>query len=238
NDKMIKYTKDMLKSKFDMKDMGLADVILGIKIIRTQNGLVLSQAHYVDKILNTHNTGDSGLARTPIDTITRLDLAYVVSKLRYSDANWISDIKDSRSTSGYVFTLGGAAVSWKSSKQTVIAKSTMESEFIALDKCEEEAEWLRQFVEDNPRWPKLVTTISIHCDSQSAIGRAHNTMYNGKSRHIRRRHNSIRQLLSTGVISIDYVKSKDNIADSLTKGLSRELVSKSSKGMGLKPLKE
>ncbi|GJR39734.1 hypothetical protein Tco_1215418 [Tanacetum coccineum] len=52
----------------------------------------------------------------------------------------ISDIKDSRSTSGYVFTLRGAAISWKSSKQTVIDKSMMESEFIALDKCGEEAE--------------------------------------------------------------------------------------------------
>ncbi|GJY88660.1 hypothetical protein Tco_0503288 [Tanacetum coccineum] len=154
----------------------------------------------------------------------------------YSDTNWISDIKDSRSTSGYVFTLGGAAISWKSSKQNVIAKSTMESKFIALDKCREEAEWL--FVENIPRWPKPVTAISIHCDSKSAMGRAKSTMYNGKSRHIRRRHNSIRQLLSTGVISIDYVASKDNIADPFTKGLSRELVSKSSKGMGLKPLKE
>ncbi|GJQ91823.1 zinc finger, CCHC-type containing protein [Tanacetum coccineum] len=163
---------------------------------------------------------------------------YLVVIEGYSDANWISDIKDSRSTSGYVFTLGGVVISWKSSKQTVIAKSTMESEFIALDKCGEEAEWLRQFVEDIPRWPKPVTAISIHCDSQSAIGRAHSTMYNGKSRHIRRRHNSIRQLLSIGVISIDYVKSKDNIADLLTKGLSKELVSKSSKGIGLKPLKE
>ncbi|GKG47472.1 hypothetical protein Tco_0506957, partial [Tanacetum coccineum] len=57
------------------------------------------------------------------------------------------------------------------------------------------------------------------------MGRAKSTMYNGKSRHIlRRRHNSIRQLLSTGVISIDYVASKDNIADPFTKGLSRELV--------------
>ena len=51
NDKMIRSTKDMLKSRFDMKDMDLADVILGIKIARTQNGLILSQTHYVDKIL-------------------------------------------------------------------------------------------------------------------------------------------------------------------------------------------
>ncbi|GKA78709.1 retrovirus-related pol polyprotein from transposon TNT 1-94 [Tanacetum coccineum] len=254
NDKIIRSTKD---------DMGLADVILGMKIIRTQNGLVLSQVRYVDKIINTHNAGDFDQARTPIDnslhlsknrglgvaqleysriigmlmylmTGTRLDLAYAVSRLsRYTSnlsyGHWkaitrISDIKDSRSTSGYLFTLGGAAISWKSSKQNVIAKSTMESEFIMLDKCREEEEWLRQFVEDIPWWPKLVTAISIHCDSKSALGRAKSTMYNGKSRHIYRRHNSIRQLLSTGVISIDYVASKDNIADPFTKSLSREQV--------------
>ena len=89
----------------------------------------------------------------------------------YTDANWISDMKDSKSTSGYVFTLRGAAVSWKSSKQTCIARSTMESEFIALDKCGDEAEWLCQFLEDIPRWLKPVPGICIHCDSQSAIGR-------------------------------------------------------------------
>ena len=99
-------------------------------------------------------------------------------------------------------------VSWKSSKQTVISRSIMESEFIALDKCGEEAEWLRHFLEDIPRWPKPVPLICIHCDSQSAIGRAQNSMYNDKSRHIRRRHNTIKQKLSTGVITIDYVKSK------------------------------
>ncbi|KAM0008390.1 putative RNA-directed DNA polymerase [Helianthus debilis subsp. tardiflorus] len=79
----------------------------------------------------------------------------------YTDANWISDIKDHRSISGYVFTLAGAATAWKSSKQTVIARSTMESEFFALDKSGEEAEWLRQFVEDIPRWPKLLTAICV-----------------------------------------------------------------------------
>ena len=80
--------------------------------------------------------------------------------------------------------------------------------------------------------------ICIHCDSQSAIGRAQNSMYNGKSRHIHCKHNTIRQLLSTGVISVDYVKSKDNIVDPLTKGLNRELVEKSLKGMRLKLEKE
>ena len=61
-------------------------------------------------------------------------------------------------------------------------------------------------------------------------------MYNGKSRHIRRRHNTMRQVLSSGIISIDYVKSKDNITDPLTKVLPREQVYKLSRGMGLKPV--
>ena len=141
-----------------------------------------------------------------------------------------------KSTRGYVFTLAGAAVSWKSSKQTVITHSTMEAEFVALDKCAQEAKYLRQFLEDIPRWPKPVTAIGIHCDSQSAIGRAQSVMYKGQSRHIRRRHSSIIQLISTRIITIDYIPSKDNIADPLTKGLSRELVDKSSRGMGLKPI--
>ncbi|CAM8953940.1 unnamed protein product [Rhodiola kirilowii] len=152
----------------------------------------------------------------------------------YTDASWISDIQDSKATSGYVFTLGGAAVSWKSSKQTLITRSTMEAEFMALDKCGEEAERLRNFVEDIG-WKTPVPPICLYCDNQSTIGRAQNVMYNDKSRHIRQRHNTIRQLLSSGVISIDYVRSRENISDPLTKGLHRDQVKKAAKGMGLKP---
>ena len=112
----------------------------------------------------------------------------------------------------------------------------MESEFIALDKAGEEAEWLLDFLKDIPMWTKPVPPICIHCDSQSAIGRAQSYMYNGKSRHICRKHNTVRQLLSNGIISIDYIKSKDNIADPLTKGLSGERVNCSLRGMGLKPI--
>ena len=94
----------------------------------------------------------------------------------------------------------------------------MEYDFIALDKCGEEIEWLHHFLEDIRIWPRLVPPICIHCDNQSTIGIAQSSMYNGKSRHIRRGHNTIKQLFSTRIISIDYVKSKDNIADPLTKG--------------------
>uniref|UniRef100_A0A1J3J004 Retrovirus-related Pol polyprotein from transposon TNT 1-94 n=1 Tax=Noccaea caerulescens TaxID=107243 RepID=A0A1J3J004_NOCCA len=114
----------------------------------------------------------------------------------------------------------------------------MESEFIALDKAAEEAEWLRNFLEDIPMWEKPVPALRVHCDSQSAIARALSNLYNGKSRHIRRRHKTIRHLVSTGVITIDYIRSADNLADPFTKGLSRDQVEKSSKGMGLKPRKK
>ncbi|KAK8557125.1 hypothetical protein V6N13_035229 [Hibiscus sabdariffa] len=200
NNEMVMRTKNMLNSRFDMKDMGLADTILGIQSKRSPE-----------------------------------EILFVLEG--YLDASWISDIQDTKGTSGYVFTLGGGAVSWKSSRQTIITRSTMESDFVALDKIGEEAEWLRQFLEDIPEWPKPVPTVCIYCDNQATIARAQNCMYNGKSRHMRHRHNTVKQLISNGVISVDYVKSKDNVAHPLTKGLNRDQVEKTSKGMGLKPRK-
>lgn len=90
-------------------------------------------------------------------------------------------------------------------------------------------------MEDISKLTKLVPPICIHCDSRSAIGGAKSVMSNGKSRHIRRRHNTIRQLLSTSVISTDYIRSKNNITDSLSKVLNRDQVAKMTRAMSLKP---
>ena len=302
----ISSTKKMLSQHFDMKDLGIADVILGMKITKTSEGYALSQSHYVKQVLDKFDKDSKAMSRTPIEfncnlkknfgksvnqlefsrvigslmyimNCTRPDIANSVSRLSrytsnpneehwkaimkllrymrfsadyglhytrypvvlegYSYANWISDSNSTSSTSGYVFIMGGAAVSWRSSKQTCIARSTMESEFIALDLATEEADWLRSLLEGIPMWPKPVPAISMHCDSQSAIARAQDHMYNGKSRHIRRRHKSVRELLSNGVVSLDFVRSKENIADPLTKGLTQVGVETSSNGMGLKPIK-
>ena len=64
----------------------------------------------------------------------------------YSDSNWISDADEIKATSGYVFTLAGAAVAWRSCKQTVLTKSTTEAELVALKTATSEAEWLRELL--------------------------------------------------------------------------------------------
>ena len=66
----------------------------------------------------------------------------------FSDANWISHSDEMKSTSGYVFILGGSVVFWKSAKQTCITRSTMEVEFITLEKASFEAKWLRNLSPD------------------------------------------------------------------------------------------
>lgn len=154
----------------------------------------------------------------------------------FCDANWITCNDEINSTSGYLFTLGGGTISWRSTKQTCKARSTMESEFIALELAGGEAEWVRNILADIPLWSKPVSSISLYCDCQATIARAKSKIYNGKSRHIRLRHNIVKQLLSDGVITLDFVKSKGNLADPLTKGLSRQLIIDTSRGMGLKPI--
>ena len=67
NDDIIQAIKRMLNNKFDMKDLGVADVILGIKISKSSDGLILSQSHYIEKILKKYNQDNSSPARTPID---------------------------------------------------------------------------------------------------------------------------------------------------------------------------
>ena len=86
NDKMIAFTKNMLNSRFDMKDMGLADVILGIKIKRTSKGLILSQSHYVDNILGKFDKDSSGIARISVDVTLHLskNKGESVSQVEYS----------------------------------------------------------------------------------------------------------------------------------------------------------
>ena len=76
----------------------------------------------------------------------------------------------------------------------------------------------------------------IHCDSTAAIAKIQNHYYNGKRRQIRHKHNTVKEFLSTGAARVNHVRTDENLADPLTKGLPREKVLKPYKGMGLLPL--
>ncbi|XP_021741961.1 uncharacterized protein LOC110708182 [Chenopodium quinoa] len=117
------------------------------------------------------------------------------------------------------------------------SKSTMESEMIALATASEEAGWLRGLLGEIPLWEKPLPAVLIHCDSTAAIAKVQNRYYNGKRRQIRRKHNTVREYLSIGAVRVDHVRTENNLADPLTKGLAREKVHFSSKKMGLLPLK-
>ena len=104
----------------------------------------------------------------------------------YSDSNWISDIDQIYATSGYVFTFGGDAVSWRSCKQTILTKSTMEAELTALDTASAEAEWLRELLLDLPMVEKPIPAILMNCDNQIVITKVNSAKDNAKStRHIK-----------------------------------------------------
>jgi hypothetical protein len=83
-------------------------------------------------------------------------------------------------------------------------------------------------------WPQPMSTIFLYCDNEATISRAYSNIYNAKSRHISIRHGYIRELITNGVIIIIYVKFVNNLADSLMKGLSRDMVWKTTNRMGLK----
>nr|GEZ35284.1 zinc finger, CCHC-type [Tanacetum cinerariifolium] len=155
----------------------------------------------------------------------------------YTDTSWISNTEDNSSTSGWVFMLGGGEISWASKKQTCITGLIMEYEFMALAATGKEAEWLKNLLLEIPLWVKHIAHISIRCNSVATLAKACSQMYNGKSRHLGVRHSMIRELVTNGVVSIEFVRSQQNLADHLKKRMARDLVIKSIEGMGLKSTK-
>jgi hypothetical protein len=155
----------------------------------------------------------------------------------YSDANWISDADELKATSGYVFTLGGGVVSWKSCKQTILTRSTMEAELAALDTATIEAEWLCELLMDLSIVEKPIPAIIMNCDNQTVIIKVNSSKENMKSsKHVKRRSKSVRKLRNTGVIALDYIHTSKNLADQLTKGLSRIVIDHASMELGLRPM--
>ncbi|KAJ9566348.1 hypothetical protein OSB04_002314 [Centaurea solstitialis] len=297
----LQSVKSWLRKCFQMKDLGEAAYILGIKIYRNRSKRLigLSQSTYIDKILKKFRMDESKkgfipmqhgivLSKTqcPISSqdqdkmksvpyasaigsityamlCTRPDVAYSVSVtsryqqnpgephwvavknilkylrrtkdmflvfrgsedeirvIGYSDASFQTDRDDFRSQSGYVFTLNGGAISWKSSKQDTIADSTTEAEYIAASDAAKEAVWLRNFLSDLRVISSVSRPIDIFCDNSGAVAQAKEPREHHKSIHVLRKYHLIREIIGRGDVRICKIPTEDNVADPRTKPLAR-----------------
>ncbi|GJZ31082.1 hypothetical protein Tco_0576129 [Tanacetum coccineum] len=204
-----------------------ADVILGIKIKRENKGIVITQSHYIEKVLKKFNREDCSMMCTPMDPIEKLmpNTGKPVDQLEYSRA--IGCLM-------YTMTSTRPDIAYAVGRLSRFTSNPIRRN--ALAATGKEAEWLRNLIHEIPIWPKPIAPISIHCDSAATLAKAYSKIYNGKSRHLGVRHNMIRELIMNGVISIEFVQSQHNLADHLTKALARDLVIKSVIGMGLKSI--
>ncbi|KAK1649198.1 hypothetical protein QYE76_067003 [Lolium multiflorum] len=116
----------------------------------------------------------------------------------YTDASWNTDPDDSKSQSGYVFILNGAAVSWSSSKQCTVAKSSTESEYIAASEASSEAVWMKRFIVELGVVPSALDPLVIYCDNTGAIANAKEPRSHKKLKHIKLRFHSIREYIEDG----------------------------------------
>ena len=164
-----------------------------------------------------------------------LNLTYVRNSpeaiVGYSDADWAGDVQDKRSTFGNVFLLGGGAITWSSRKQSSVALSTVEAEYMALSVATQEAIWLQHLQEElgvTNTGPTL-----IYEDNQGAISMAKNPVFHKRTKHVQIRYHFVREAVEQGTITLEYCRTDEMLADSFTKALAGDQFEKLRAGIGL-----
>jgi len=149
----------------------------------------------------------------------------------FSDSDWAGSREDRRSTTGFVFYLGDAAFTWSSKKQSIVALSTCEAEYIAAAACVCHAIWLRRLLERMTLKQEEATKIYI--DNKSAIALAKNPVHHERSKHIDTRFHFIREHVKMKEVELHHKSSSDQVADIFTKALKTDAFQKLRKKLGV-----
>ena len=135
----------------------------------------------------------------------------------YVDVDWAGNALDRKSTTGFCVFVGGNMVTWKSKKQTVVARSSAEAEYRAMAYATCELIWLKGLLRDLG-FP-VTQSMTLHCDNQAAMHIASNPVFHERTKHIEVDCHYIRSQVQAKVIKTRYVRSQDQLADIFTKAL-------------------
>ncbi|GJX91208.1 hypothetical protein Tco_0344534 [Tanacetum coccineum] len=164
---------------------------------------------------------------------THLGLWYpkgsVIETVVQSDSDHARDYVDQKAPAIYTF-MGCCLTSWFSKKQTALAISTTEAEYVSAGKACQQALWMKQALID---YGIRLDDIPIMCDNKGAIDLSKNLVQHTRTKHIEIRHHFLRDNVQKGNISIEKVSSEDNIADILTKPLKCEPFNYLRLGLGM-----
>jgi hypothetical protein len=137
----------------------------------------------------------------------------------YSDSDFAGCIDSCKSTSGYIFLMANGAISWRSAKQTLIATSTMEVEFVSCFKASSPGVWLKSFISGLRIMDSISRPLRIYCDNLAVVFMVKNNKSGSRSKHIDIKYLAIRERIKEKKVVIEHVNTELMIADLLTKGM-------------------
>ena len=137
----------------------------------------------------------------------------------FIDSDWAGNVKDRKSTSWCCFNLGSSVISWFNRKQNSVALSTAKVEYIAACSTCTEAVWLRKLL--SGLFDLAMDPTDIWCDNQSYIKLSENPVLHDKSKHIEVRYHYIWDMVEKGAVKLQYLATDEQVADVLTKPLSK-----------------
>jgi hypothetical protein len=141
-----------------------------------------------------------------------------ISLSAFSDADWVGDPNDRRSTSGLLVYLGHNPITWSAKKQLTVSRSSIEAEYRALASASGEVCWLRTLVKDLGLY--LYDPPVLWCDNVSALAIASNPVFHARTKHIEVDFHFIRERVLRKDLQDKFVSTVDQLADIFTKGLS------------------
>ena len=159
-----------------------------------------------------------------------------LNPIGYTDSNFQSDKDSQKSTSGSTFHLGGGAVVWRSIKQSSIADSTMEVEYIAACEAAKESVWLKKFYTDLKVVPNLEKPLVLYYENSGAMANSKEPRSHKRGKHRERKNHLLREIVHRGDVAVMKIVSEQNLADPYTKTLPEMVFTGHLEGPGLRDM--